>query len=201
MILKYIHFRPCQFDNADEVQYDYYKNILQNTYNICATIVVTGEVKYMVVEKEVKEYSKRQRINLNKSDGFNDGDTVIILPINEFNEIKEQLMQLNNYKAKVEAYENGKELLKEITPDNTKDIVKAYEERLDKKDNELNEKDDEINRLKDIFSNYEKRVYGLNAIDVLFRRNKKLSDEFHNSIWIIKKDNAEITETKKISNK
>lgn len=155
----------------------------------------------MAVQKDVKEYSKRQRINLNKGDGFNDGDIVIVMAISEFEEIKEQLIQLNTYKAKVEAYETGNELLKGMSTDSSKDIVEAYEKRLDKKDNQLNEKDNEISRLKDIFSNYEKRVYGLNPFDVLLRRNKKLSDEFHNSIWIIAPDESEITETKKISNK
>ena len=33
----------------------------------------------MVLEKQVKEYSDRQRINLNKADGFNANDTVYIL--------------------------------------------------------------------------------------------------------------------------
>ena len=155
----------------------------------------------MAVQKDVKEYSKRQRINLNKGDGFNDGDIVIVMAISEFEEIKEQLIQLNTYKAKVEAYETGNELLKGMSTDSSKDIVEAYEKRLDKKDNQLNEKDNELSRLKDIFSNYEKRVYGLNPFDVLLRRNKKLSDEFHNSIWIIAPDESEITETKKISNK
>lgn len=155
----------------------------------------------MAVQKDVKEYSKRQRINLNKGDGFNDGDIVIVMAISEFEKIKEQLIQLNTYKAKVEAYETGNELLKGMSTDSSKDIVEAYEKRLDKKDNQLNEKDNEISRLKDIFSNYEKRVYGLNPFDVLLRRNKKLSDEFHNSIWIIAPDESEITETKKISNK
>ena len=38
----------------------------------------------MSVQKDVKEYSGRQRINLNKGDGFNDGDIVIVMAINEF---------------------------------------------------------------------------------------------------------------------
>lgn len=155
----------------------------------------------MPVQKDVKEYSSRQRINLNKGDGFNDGDIVIVMAINEFEEIKEQLMQLNTYKAKVQAYETGNELLKGMSTDTSKDIVESYEKRLDKKDNELKEKDKEISRLKDIFSNYEKRVYGLNPFDVILRRNKKLSDEFHNSIWIINDNETIDTENKMISNK
>ena len=155
----------------------------------------------MAVQKDVKEYSSRQRINLNKSDGFNDGDIVIVMAVSEFEEIKEQLMQLNECKAKVEAFEK---IINQ--PPNDKDeilekISQGYEERLDKKDNELKEKDKEISRLKDIFSNYEKRVYGLNPFDVLFRRNKKLSDEFHDSIWIINENETIDTEKKMISNK
>ena len=155
----------------------------------------------MAVQKDVKEYSKRQRINLNKGDGFNDGDIVIVMAVSEFEEIKEQLIQLNTYKAKVEAFEKIINQPPKDTDEILKKISQGYEERLDKKDNELKGKDKEISRLKDIFSNYEKRVYGLNPFDVLLRRNKKLSDEFHNSIWIIAPDESEITETKKISNK
>lgn len=171
----------------------------------------------MAVEKQVKEYSKRQRINLNKSDGFTDGDIVMLMSIDEYEEIKKQLMDLNTYKAKVNAYEKGNELIKNIQVQNDNDkaienITNFYEKELAKKDNELSEKDNlidkirdeknkEINRLKDIFSNYEKRVYGLNPFDVILRRNKKLSDDFHNSIWIISNDEIEVTESKSISNK
>ena len=171
----------------------------------------------MAIEKQIKEYSKRQRINLNKSDGFNDGDMVMIMSINEFEEIKQELMDLNTYKAKVNAYENGNELLKNIQVKNDNDmaidnITNFYEKELTKKDNIISEKDKlidkirdeknkEITRLKDIFSNYEKRVYGLNPFDVLFRKNKKLSDEFHSSIWIITDNEIDVTESKSISNK
>ena len=56
----------------------------------------------MAVQKDVKEYSKRQRINLNKGDGFNDGDIVIVMAISEFEEIKEQSneVQVKNYDFK-----------------------------------------------------------------------------------------------------
>ncbi|MBR3139537.1 MAG: hypothetical protein IKF11_01535 [Methanobrevibacter sp.] len=155
----------------------------------------------MPVQKDVKEYSSRQRINLNKGDGFNDGDIVIVMAINEFEEIKEQLMQLNECKAKVEAFEKIINQPPKDKDEIFEKISQGYEERLDKKDNELKEKDKEISRLKDIFSNYEKRVYGLNPFDVLFRRNKKLSDEFHNSIWIINDNETIDTENKMISNK
>lgn len=155
----------------------------------------------MPVQKDVKEYSSRQRINLNKGDGFNDGDIVIVMAINEFEEIKEQLMQLNECKAKVEAFEKIINQPPKDKDETLEKISQRYEERLDKKDNELKEKDKEIGRLKDIFSNYEKRVYGLNPFDVLFRRNKKLSDEFHNSIWIINDNETIDTENKMISNK
>lgn len=155
----------------------------------------------MSVQKDVKEYSGRQRINLNKGDGFNDGDIVIVMAVSEFEEIKEQLLQLNEYKSKVEAFEK---IVQQPPKDNEeiiKKISQGYEERLDKKDNELKEKDKEISRLKDIFSNYEKRIYGLNLFDMILRKNKKLSDEFHDSIWIINENETIDTEKKMISNK
>ena len=155
----------------------------------------------MSVQKDVKEYSGRQRINLNKGDGFNDGDIVIVMAINEFEEIKEQLLQLNEYKAKVEAFEKIAQQPPKDNDETIKKISQGYEERLDKKDNELKEKDKEISRLKDIFSNYEKRIYGLNLFDMILRKNKKLSDEFHDSIWIINENETIDTEKKMISNK
>ena len=155
----------------------------------------------MSVQKDVKEYSGRQRINLNKGDGFNDGDIVIVMAVNEFEEIKEQLLQLNEYKAKVEAFEKIAQQPPKDNDETIKKISQGYEERLDKKDNELKEKDKEISRLKDIFSNYEKRIYGLNLFDMILRKNKKLSDEFHDSIWIINENETIDTEKKMISNK
>lgn len=155
----------------------------------------------MSVQKDVKEYSGRQRINLNKGDGFNDGDIVIVMAFSEFEEIKEQLLQLNEYKAKVEAFEKIAQQPPKDNDETIKKISQGYEERLDKKDNELKEKDKEISRLKDIFSNYEKRIYGLNLFDMILRKNKKLSDEFHDSIWIINENETIDTEKKMISNK
>ena len=155
----------------------------------------------MSVQKDVKEYSGRQRINLNKGDGFNDGDIVIVMAVSEFEEIKEQLLQLNEYKAKVEAFEKIAQQPPKDNDETLKKISQGYEERLDKKDNELKEKDKEISRLKDIFSNYEKRIYGLNLFDMILRKNKKLSDEFHDSIWIINENETIDTEKKMISNK
>ena len=155
----------------------------------------------MSVQKDVKEYSGRQRINLNKGDGFNDGDIVIVMAVSEFEEIKEQLLQLNEYKAKVEAFEKIAQQPPKDNDETIEKISQGYEERLDKKDNELKEKDKEISRLKDIFSNYEKRIYGLNLFDMILRKNKKLSDEFHDSIWIINENETIDTEKKMISNK
>ena len=60
-----------------------------------------------MIIRQVKEYSKRQRINLNKSDGLKDGQEVVVLPTQEYDfkirvkdnkisELKETINERNN---------------------------------------------------------------------------------------------------------
>ena len=46
--------------------------------------------------KEVKQYSNRQRIDINKSDELTPGAEVVILTADEYADLKENLMELNN---------------------------------------------------------------------------------------------------------
>ena len=47
-----------------------------------------------MIEKVVKEYgtkSKRQRIDINKSDNLSSGETVVLIPVDEYNGIKQNI--------------------------------------------------------------------------------------------------------------
>ena len=67
----------------------------------------------MIVEKKVSEYGKtttRQRIDINKSDGFKADEEVVVLSKEEYQNIKNQLfnlqIKLREYKTQLVAYEN-----------------------------------------------------------------------------------------------
>ena len=55
----------------------------------------------MVTKKTVKEYSKRQRINLSKSDGFKDDETVVILSTQEYEKLQSEILNRESEILKV----------------------------------------------------------------------------------------------------
>ena len=61
---------------------------------------------------------------------------------------------------------------------------------------------DELNTLKKVCSQYNLDMTGLNTIDiVIFRKHKKLINDFNNSIWVNVEDAKIIdADTKKITN-
>ena len=164
-----------------------------------------------MINKKVKEYSNRQRIDLNKNDGFNPGDEVIIITAKRNDEIKETILDLrsqlisaeNKLAAKDEEitiYKNQEQNLKQIIKDVTAPIYENHKKELSKKDDhyqkELSKKDDEINQLqiqldllKDKINRYNLDMQGLNAIDIaIFRKHKKLIKNFNDEITIIGAD-------------
>ncbi|MBO6274983.1 MAG: hypothetical protein J6M91_05530 [Methanobrevibacter sp.] len=159
----------------------------------------------MVIKKQVKEYSGRQRINLNKSDGFKSDYDIVLMSVTEYDEIMEQLMQLNDYKSKINAYEKGQSIManefKEMSSTAIDKLNETHEKQLSDKDNEINKLTDKIEHLKEICSNYNIQMNGLSLFDMIFRKkHKSLVDDFNSKIWIIK-NNPEITEKKESSNK
>lgn len=84
----------------------------------------------MIVEKKVSEYGKtstRQRIDINKGDGFKADEEVVILSKDEYQNIKNQLfnlqIKLREYKTQLVSYENI-ELIIEETVRRTLEQVK-----------------------------------------------------------------------------
>lgn len=153
-----------------------------------------------MINKKVKEYSNRQRIDLNKNDGFNPGDEVIIITAKRNDEIKETILDLrsqlisaeNKLAAKddeIEIYKNQEQNLKEIIADAIAPIDDHYQKELSKKDNEIDQLKKQLDLLKDKINRYNLDMQGLNAIDIgIFRKHKKLIKNFNDEITLIGAD-------------
>ena len=147
-----------------------------------------------MIVKTIKEYSKRQRIDLKKSDGFTPGEDVVLIPVQQYDEIKGTILELqNNLSAKdneIQMLQSQEQNLKEIIEDVTNPIYEKHQKELEKKDKQIDELMLQIKALQKLSSTYSIRMSGLSAIDILFRKkHKDLIDDFNNSIWIINQDN------------
>lgn len=152
-----------------------------------------------MITKTIKEYgkTKRQRIDVNIGDGFNPGDEVVLVPVSEYDGIKQNILNLtsqlrtteNKLAAKneeIQIYKNQEQNLKQIVEDVTAPIKKELED----KDNEIKQLELQIKVLQRMASQYNIQMSGLSAIDILFRhKHKDLIDDFNNNIWIINQDN------------
>lgn len=139
--------------------------------------------------KQVKEYSKRQRINLNKDDGLNPGDNVVVLTANEYDNIKKDILQLQDQAIKLEKenqiLQNQEQNLKEIIQDVTTPIYENHKKELQDKDLQIKQLNNELKTLKAKCNQFNLDLMGLNAIDiVILRKYKKLIQEFNNTISI-----------------
>lgn len=154
-----------------------------------------------MVLKKVKEHSNRQRINLNKGDGFSDEEPVEVISKSDFDDIKSEILRLQD-KLSVVTTEN--EMLKkqennltEMMDKLTIPIYENHQKELDKKEVEIKRLNDELSALRKIASQFAIDINGLSAIDIFFRNKQKgLIDDFNNAIWISGK--KELTDTKKI---
>lgn len=161
-----------------------------------------------MMTKIVKEYSNRQRIDLNKGDGFSAGDEIILLTKSEYDNIQ-QVMQnmdtqikilenentmMNNYEMKLKKSleTKQKELdtqLEKMLEISLKPITKTHKEELDRKDNKLNQLSDELKTLREISSQFSTKISQLSTLDILFRKKHiNLIDDFEKSIWINAED-------------
>ena len=166
-----------------------------------------------MITKTVKEYGKsqRQRIDINKSDGLTTGKDVVLIPVTEYDGIKQNIMnltsQLRSCEDKLSAKEDEIQIYKDqeqnleeliqnaITPiDNhyqkqLSNIDKEYKKQLENKDNQIKQLENQLKLLQQISSQYNIQMGGLSAIDILFRKKHKLLiDDFNNKIWIINQD-------------
>lgn len=140
--------------------------------------------------KEVKEYSKRQRINLNKDDGLTPGAKVVILTNNEYDNIKNDVLELKNQVVTLQKenqiLQNQEQNLKQIIKDVTAPIYENHKKELENKDLKINELNNELNKVKARINQYNLDMQGLNIIDIaILRKHKKLIKDFNSTISII----------------
>lgn len=137
--------------------------------------------------KEVKEYSQRQRINLNKDDGLKPGDKVVILTNGEYENIKKDILELQDqaiqYEKENQILQSQEQNLKEIIQDITAPIYENHKKELENKDLQINQLTNELNALKVKINQYNLDMQGLNLIDIaILRKHKKLIKDFNSTI-------------------
>lgn len=140
-----------------------------------------GLADMMILDKLVREYSGRKRINITQSDGLQKDDAVIVLRksdydqlIKEYDRLVQMEQDMNNQKVTADTI--GDKLVKPLT-DSYDDIISGLNDKLD-------DKDKEINRLKAIYQEYDKQVYSLGFMDILRHKNREISDDFNSKIWM-----------------
>lgn len=142
----------------------------------------------MVCFKEIKEYSKRKRINIIKNDGFNTGDAVVVLSKNDYESLINENKKL---KHELEVNTNtGFDNLLEIA---VKPITNNYDKQIKQLQKQLKEKEKELNQLKAVYTKFIADFSSLSIFDVLIRkRQHEIIKEFQSSIWLKPDQVAEI---------
>ena len=165
-----------------------------------------------MINKQVKEYSKRQRIDLNKKDGFAPGENVVIMSATEYDGIKDNILkltrQLRNTENKlsskdneIQIYKDREQNLKQIIEDVTAPIYENHKKELKIKDDKLNQLRMQLELMKSKTNQYNLELMGLNAIDIaIFRKHKKLIKNYNEEITLLGVDPETIdADTKAIS--
>ena len=166
-----------------------------------------------MITKIVKEYgkTKRQRIDINKADSLATNSEVVIIPISEYDGIKQNILNLTSQlrtaedklsakEDELQIYKDQEQNLKQIVEDVTAPIYENHKTELENKDNEIKQLQDQLKALQQIASTYNIQMGGLSAMDILFRKkHKELIEDFNNNIWIIGNDKqVEDVDLKKI---
>lgn len=142
-----------------------------------------------MIFKEVKQYSNRQRIDLNKKDNLEAGSEVVILTRKEFDEIEKDYLDLqdkyvrleNQVRMKQEQEQNLKEIIENVTAP----IYENHKKELEIKDIEIKQLQGKLNIIRKSCSQFNVELMDLNALDILFRsKHKKLIKEFNNTIFV-----------------
>lgn len=144
------------------------------------------------IEKEVKDYTGRLRVNIVKSDELVKGDKIVLVKANDFKNLLSDYEKLEDKVKMLESERTNLEQLVEIT---LNPIHQKYQKELEDKDNQISEKDNELNDIKALCSNYNTEMNGLSLIDMVVRKkHKKLIDDFHQKIWIKPKNIDRVTD-------
>lgn len=166
-----------------------------------------------LVKKEVKEYSSRLRVNLNKSDGFVDGDGVTVIVTEVLEEwlqeyedtiaekqstINGLMMQIDLLKKDIDKLKiendllnNQQNNLKNIIDDIVNPIYEKHQKELSDKDVTIKQLQMENNALKHKSSQFCIDIMDLSALQFIFTDKKKvLIDDFNKSISLVLPNDA-----------
>ena len=172
-----------------------------------------------MITKQVKEYSSRQRINLNKNDGFTPGENVVLIPKEQYDSIKQDILDLqqqitdkdselkiayeqiniasevsNNLKKQFEDLRNQKINLQQVVKDALTPIDEHYQKELKKKDKQIEQLEIKYNSLLGKAHQHNLELMGLRTRDILFRnKHKKLIFEFDQELTILVTDPKVVT--------
>ena len=166
-----------------------------------------------MITKTVKEYgtkSKRMRIDINKSDNLTDGMEVALIPMTEYNQIKQDILDLQNelmtarneaemmeeVNAKLEdqiaELRNRKINLDNMIKNAVTPIDNHYQKEITKKDEQIKRLDLQYKALYRRTNKYNLELMGLNGLDILLGRYKKLIKNFDEEIAILEEDDPKI---------
>lgn len=158
---------------------------------------------YLMIQKQVKEFGKkspRLKIDINKGDELPPGTDVVIMPVDEYNGIKQNIINLtrqlrsteNKLYAKedeIAIYKDQEQNLKQIVEDVTAPIYANHQKELSKKDKEIKQLQLQLKTLQAKTNKYNLDMTGLNAIEILiFRKHKKLIHNFNDEITLLGED-------------
>ena len=159
-----------------------------------------------MITKTIKAYGKsqRQRIDLNFKDGFAPGEDVVLIPVQRYNEIKQDILDLQNelmttrneaemmtevnakLEDQIQDLRNRKINLEKVITNAVTPIEEHYKEELKNKDTKINELENQLKTLQAKTNQYNLDMMGLNLIDIgIFHKHKKLIQNFNESIAVM----------------
>ena len=176
----------------------------------------------IMIIKQVKEYgskTKRQRIDLAKADGFIPGEDVVLIPKEQYDSIKQDILELqqqitdkdselkiayeqiniasevnNNLQNQLEDSRSQKINLQQVVKDALTPIDEHYQKELKKKDKQIEQLEIKYNSLLGKAHKNNLELMGLNIFEIgLFHKHKKLIIEFDQELTIVATDPEVVT--------
>ena len=176
----------------------------------------------IMIIKQVKEYgskTKRQRIDLAKADGFTPGENVVLIPKEQYDSIKQDILELqqqitdkdselkiayeqiniasevnNNLQNQLEDSRSQKINLQQVVKDALTPIDEHYQKELKKKDKQIEQLEIKYNSLLGKAHKNNLELMGLNIFEIgLFHKHKKLIMDFDQELTIVATDPEVVT--------
>lgn len=153
-----------------------------------------------MIIKQVKEYSKRKRIEINKNDNVPAGAKVIILSENEYTELKNKLNDYDALLKENQILQKQENNLKEIIKDVTAPIYENHQKELETKDNEIKQLKQQVNAIRKSISHYIMELSSLNILNFIFKKkHKKIIRDMNSAVFQDADDDVPaIADTKKL---